>query len=85
MARVLERWPEAQSDYKWDEWTDGQIRRLDPGVDFKCTIKTMEKKCRKYGADNGFVVKAGVRKTPDGKEFLVVQFTPKTLKRGGRS
>jgi len=32
----------SRGKYPWDEWTDGQVRRLRKGQDFQCDTRSMQ-------------------------------------------
>ena len=71
MATVLQKMPErvGKSKYPWTEWSDGKIRELKRGVDFKCE--------NLRSAIGAYATKAGlyaITRTRDGGKTIYVQF-----------
>jgi hypothetical protein len=82
MARVVDRFPEParRTRYPWAEWADGQIRRLEQGVDFVCAPRAMQSNVLMFARRRDIAVRTQVerdRTAPDQKDrWLYVQFYP---------
>ena len=63
MAEVLAEWPSIvrtrQSKFPWAEWTDGQIRQAQKGVDFESEPKTFVQGLYAHAKRHGKKVKVG--------------------------
>jgi hypothetical protein len=60
-----------KSKYPWDEWADGQIRRLVQGEDFDVKLETIIQSAYHHAKKNGVKVKV----TKDSDKSVVVWFT----------
>ncbi len=76
MARKVDDFPviEAQSTYPWDEWLDGSIWELKPGVDFKGRSTTFRASAVTQASRRNGKVRTRRVTAPDGEETLYLQF-----------
>lgn len=80
MAEVITEWPSImrnstrKSRYPWNEWTDGQIRKVVAGEDFESTLKTFVQGLYAYAKRNGYKVEVRQDTANDAAAF---RFIPK--------
>jgi uncharacterized protein YlaN (UPF0358 family) len=79
MAKVIAEFTDHRTrggKYPWAEWLDGQIWRLERGVDFTCSLTLIRQKIYQQSLQHGG--SATVAKlVSDGKEYVEFQFLPK--------
>ena len=75
MANKIEQFPEApaQNVYPWDEWLDGDVWELVPGVDFKGKPATFRASAVAQAARRDGKVRTQ-RIERDGEDRLYLQF-----------
>jgi hypothetical protein len=70
MAKKLTQWPAAKQMHPWDTYFNGKIWELQKGVDFNCSLQSMNFMIYKTAKKRGH----GVRiKNDRKKETLIVQ------------
>jgi hypothetical protein len=77
MAEILDRFPTAggAAIYPWEEWLDGQIRKLRAGVDFKSKPTTFRSNAQLQASKRGG--RARIRHlASENPEAIVLQFIP---------
>lgn len=60
MAEILDQFKNQRNRYPWDEWKDGQPRRLTRGTDFHIDAKSFQAVIYQYADRNGLTVRTGV-------------------------
>ena len=89
MPEILESLPAhttSQMRYPWDEWLDGQVRRLKAGVDFQCSPDSLEVTARRQASKR----KAGLsfirERGKNGKVISIcIQLHPNRVPESSRS
>lgn len=62
--------------YPWDEWCDGQVRRLKRGKDYTCTTRSMSVQIRQHAGALGLsaqVILLGPTEEPDAVQFRMYE------------
>lgn len=79
MAKILTEMPKRiggpgrPSEYPYDEWLDGQIRQLEPGVDFQAKPQSVVQSARTMAEKRGMKLRSRLL-TNDQKEVTAVVF-----------
>ncbi|MGW8177901.1 MAG: hypothetical protein ACWGQW_03790 [bacterium] len=74
MAKILKNFDasrHSRGEYPWDEWSDGQARRIIQGEDFHCLVDTMKVAIRKQAGRLGRSATVVDGEEPNSIDFVI--------------